>query len=714
VIKELLISSLLIFSLVVPIAAAAEEETEAGSILVEFEDETPLDLVDGEIKREYENIGAAEISVSDVSEALSILNEAGYTAEPDYTYESAVTEPDDPHYEEQWGMEDINMPETWDEETGSEDVVVAVLDSGIDYHHEDLQDNMWEDADGYHGYNAVNDTNYPIDTDGHGTHAAGIIGAVGDNEVGVAGVNWNVSLMSVKVLEDGEGSLSDIIDGMDYVLDQVTVEGENVVATSNSWAGVDDSELLKQSIEDHRDEGILFVCAAGNDGKDIDKEPVYPASYDLENIISVGSYDEDGDLATHSNHGRSVDVGAPGVSIYSTLLDDSYGYRSGTSMAVPHVSGLAALLHSNDSTHDYLSLKNVILHGAQSRSSEDFLSGYVDAYGSITTESDSEDANIWIYNPLQPDVEYDVETEIQISVDDQVDGIMDATVTAEFDSEDEDALTLMAAVDGYYTTNWTPNSTGEVEITIEAEFDGLIAEETVTYRIQGTPMSDFYWEPDRFGIEDEITFYEDCEEGDYPIQTYEWDLGDGNTTTGQQVTHSYPKGTFNVTLTITDGNGMEDEITYKLQVEDNLYAPSNPRPRDGASRIGLDVTLSIVVEHDNASMDMEVTFIDRTGGVEVVIGTVHGLQDGDRAEISWTGRDYSEQYEWQVIVEDEDGNTERSSVYEFTTMGRPDDDFDPDPFNILLVGILFSLAVTFIAMQADIRNGGGKNAKRRN
>ncbi len=247
-------------------------------------------------------------------------------------------EPDDPLFSEQWGMTVIQAPAAWDITTGSDTVVVAVIDTGVDYLHPDLADNIWtntaelngvadfdDDGNGFvddiQGWDFAgdgeNEDNDPLGDDSHGTHVAGIIAARGNNGIGVAGVCWNLKIMPVKIQADGAESMTtaDILQGMEYAMEN----GARVINCSYGGPSFVDSE--KDMLSLLGDQGILAVCAAGNDGSDIDENTNnYPAEYDLANILAVASNDKDGGLYTGSNYGvTSVDVMAPGVDIKSTV-----------------------------------------------------------------------------------------------------------------------------------------------------------------------------------------------------------------------------------------------------------------------------------------------------------------------------------------------------------------------------------------------------------
>ncbi len=290
------------------------------------------------------------------------------SAEPNYIY-SALIVPNDEFFENQWGMSIINAPPAWDKGTDSSGVVIAVIDSGVDYNHPDLSDNIWKDSQNNPGYNAIKNDNDPMDQHSHGTHCAGVIGAMGNNEIGVCGVNWQVKIMVLKFLDAyGNGTLADAIRCIEYVADRYD-EGVNIAAVSNSWGGNSYSLLLYNAIDELRTRNVLFVAAAGNNARDADAMPIYPAAFNLPNIISVASSEQDDDVSTFSNYGKiSVDIAAPGTSIYSTVLSTNpksiYDIKSGTSMATPFVAGAAGLLSAMMDVSDSAQLKEWILRGA--------------------------------------------------------------------------------------------------------------------------------------------------------------------------------------------------------------------------------------------------------------------------------------------------------------------------------------------------------------
>ncbi|HXG92883.1 MAG TPA: S8 family peptidase [Blastocatellia bacterium] len=345
-------------------------------------------------------------------------------AEPDYLLYANDTQPNDPYFKDMWGLSsvgcllcqnnqtnpNINATRAWDITTGSSDVVVAVLDTGVDVAHEDLAANIWtnpneiagngldDDGDGFiddvNGWNFYDDDKgvfKKASDDSHGTHVAGIIGAEGNNGIGVTGVAWHVRLMSLKFLggSKGSGSTADAVAGINYAIEQ-RKRGVNVRVINASWGGGGYSQSLRDAIAAAGQAGILFVCAAGNDGEDVDQTPDYPAAYskELSNTISVAAIDANDAIASFSNYGHgTVSVAAPGQSIISTLPGNSYGNFSGTSMATPFVSGVAALLWSREPQLTPAEVKQRIVSTAEptiALASRILSSGRVNAYNALT------------------------------------------------------------------------------------------------------------------------------------------------------------------------------------------------------------------------------------------------------------------------------------------------------------------------------------------
>ena len=342
---------------------------------------------------------------SDISAKLTALQSDSRFAYVSLNYvRQLVLQPNDARFGEMWDMNntgtngpgngtagaDIHALKAWDSTTGKKSVIVAVIDTGIDYNHPDIAANMWhnpgeipnngidDDGNGYiddvYGIAPVDPDpadpadpyrNNVMDGYGHGTHCAGTIGAVGNNGAGICGVNWNVQLMAIKIFNNEAGGATDavIIEGIEYAWKM----GARV--SNNSYGGAGYDQALHDAIQTAGNHDHLFCAAAGNNGTDDDQLPFYPAAYDCDNIISVAATDNRDNLAAFSCYGaKSVDLGAPGVDILSTfpsagsVLGKDYGVISGTSMAAPHVTGAAALLLSVDNSLTYAAVKAAILN----------------------------------------------------------------------------------------------------------------------------------------------------------------------------------------------------------------------------------------------------------------------------------------------------------------------------------------------------------------
>ncbi len=303
------------------------------------------------------SLGGVPDAVAELGKHLS----PGSTVEPDYLY-FPTSRPDDPGLQRQYAHALMQTYEAWESGPGGHDVVIAVLDSGIDPEHEDLAENLWsnpdeipgngidDDQNGYiddvHGWDFYDNDGSLSDSLGHGTHVAGIAGAVGGNGLGGSGVCAEASMIGLRC-GDQSLSASQAILALDYIYQLKVNQGVNVVASNNSYGTVSNSDALRAAIVRQRNAGILFVTSAGNATQDNDATPFYPASYGLENIIAVANSDSADNLAPDSNYGLgSVHLSAPGVDIYSTLPGGGYGYDSGTSMATPQVTGAIALAYA--------------------------------------------------------------------------------------------------------------------------------------------------------------------------------------------------------------------------------------------------------------------------------------------------------------------------------------------------------------------------------
>ncbi|PWR69760.1 peptidase S8/S53 subtilisin kexin sedolisin [Methanospirillum stamsii] len=368
-----------------------------------------LEALGAEVATDFSAEGLSNLQALDISGSLSVkeaieeLEQSPYVAyaEPNFIISlslpetepanendtgeiSALSYPNDPKFSDQWGLTntgqtggksgaDISAAKGWDITTGSDSIVVAVIDTGVDYTHPDLAANIWtnpgeiagngidDDGNGYiddvHGYDFINNDNDPMDDNGHGTHCAGVIGAIGNNGVGIAGLSWKVKIMPLKFLRaDGNGDTAASLNAIAYARRM----GADVI--SCSWGGTAKSQALGDAISSTN---VLFACAAGNAGSNNDITPHYPSGFSSDQIISVAASDDDDGIPSFSNYGASsVDLAAPGdwiMSTYPTALGHQYVKMKGTSMATPHVAGLAALLLSKDSSLTPSALKTKIL-----------------------------------------------------------------------------------------------------------------------------------------------------------------------------------------------------------------------------------------------------------------------------------------------------------------------------------------------------------------
>lgn len=334
--------------------------------------------------------------------------------------------PNDPKFSDSWGMYnygqvdlkgfkgiagvDVQALDAWKMATGSKDIVVAVIDTGVDFTHPDLKENAWtneaefkgksgvdDDGNGFvddvHGYDFVKNSGELSDLNGHGTHVSGVIGAKGNDSAGIAGINWNVRIMGVRFLDaNGGGTLDGAIKAVKYSIKM----GAKI--SNNSWGGGEHSEILKNLIcEGGSVNDQLFVAAAGNSGENSDHSPEYPAAYNCPNIISVAAVDNRGRLANFSNYGfKNVHIAAPGQNILSTLPGNKFEAWSGTSMAAPFVSGIAALVQATNPNLNYHELKTRLLKTSAPLASlrgKVNSEGMINAYHALTGKSAPQDPN---------------------------------------------------------------------------------------------------------------------------------------------------------------------------------------------------------------------------------------------------------------------------------------------------------------------------------
>jgi len=407
------------------VANGHQEWAKAGQWLVEFKSpqsksigklNSSLSLLESTLSPRFtQNLGDGQTfllhsdraaTLTDIKASLAEVSDIR-SIEPDYAiYQSAVM-PNDPLLGGQWALHqandhDIDAPEAWELSTGSPSVVIAVPDSGIDYNHVDLSTNIWknyaeiagngidDDADGYiddvRGWDWVNNDNDPMDDNSHGTIVAGEIGARGNNSLGVSGVAWQVKMMPLKFIANtGLGASSGALSGINYAIKQKQA-GVNLKAVNASWVNNSYSLIFQDTILNLKTNGILFVAGAGNGGGDYvgddnDIMPTFPASYAVDNVISVAATDQNDVLASFSNYGAvSVALAAPGVGISSTSPGNGYTGSTGTSDSAPLVTGVVALAAAAVPNATYLQVRAALVAGADLIPS---LTGMVQANGRL-------------------------------------------------------------------------------------------------------------------------------------------------------------------------------------------------------------------------------------------------------------------------------------------------------------------------------------------
>jgi subtilisin family serine protease len=376
----------------------AGHDVAAGRVIVKFRDQkSSIEMahveasLDAETNERLGGTGARLIrsrsrNTQALIEELKSRSDVLYV-EPDYLAIGGAA-PNDSQYGFLWGLNNtgqsiqgtpgtpgahIAAQAAWDRTTGTRNIVVAISDSGVDYNHPDLNDNLWSApaaftvningqsltcGAGTRGYNAILNNCDPLDDHNHGTHVAGTIGAVGNNGTGVAGVNWQTSMMTVKwINSQNSGFISDAIKSLEFVIQArnafAATGGADVRIINNSWYVGSSSNALLEQVRRVQANGMLFVAIAGNGisnnfiAKDNDVSPTYPGSYNEPNILTTAATTNQDGIASFSNFGKtSVHLGAPGANVFSTIRNGGYGYFNGTSMAAPHVAGAAALLLS--------------------------------------------------------------------------------------------------------------------------------------------------------------------------------------------------------------------------------------------------------------------------------------------------------------------------------------------------------------------------------
>ncbi len=379
-------------------------------VIIKYKNNISSQSLKGQTLRDFRDLNIKVVKLPkgmSVSDAIAYYKsvEGVEYVEPDYIIKKMDTIPTDTYYPDQWGMKKIGMEKAWDLHKGSKSITVAVIDTGVDLNHEDLKGNLWKNlneicddgvdndnngfVDDCYGWNFVANNNNPQDDDGHGTHIAGIIGAVTNNNKGVAGVNWYVNIMPIKVLDsNGRGDLSSYINGIYYAVKNGAKVINSSLGMPSNCSVIPEPASLKDAINYANKNGVLVVVASGNYGCNNDNTPIYPASIKLPNVISVGSSSIRDNLSFFSGYGvKSVHITAPGESIYSTYLNNIYKSISGTSMATPFVAGSVALLMAYKTDLNYLQVKEQILSSVDfvdSLSDKIITSGRLNVYNALT------------------------------------------------------------------------------------------------------------------------------------------------------------------------------------------------------------------------------------------------------------------------------------------------------------------------------------------
>jgi subtilisin family serine protease len=416
--------------------------------------------------------------------------------------------PSDPAFHQQWALDnfgqtvngstgtadaDIDAKEAWTVTRGNANVVVSILDTGFDLSHPDLAGNTWvnpgedctgcrsdgvdNDGNGYvddwRGWDFVSNDNNPNDDNGHGTHVAGIIGAVGDNGVGLSGVNWDVQLMPLKFLDAaGSGTTADAVEALLYA----TANGADV--TNNSWADAPFSQAMLDAIQQADAADSLFVAAAGNDGLDRDTYTDYPAAYDAPNVVVTAATDSNDARAWFSGYGaRTVDLGTPGVNVYSTWRLGNYRYASGTSMATPHVAGAAALAKAALPGASDLGLKALLLRTTDANAS---LTGRTTTGGRLnanTATTCSDEPVVWLEGPA-PGFAVSAGRPVALrAIATKCGDPAGVAVTADANGQ---SVELTSRGDGLYSGVYTPADAGPLTLTVSATTGALTDSRSVS------------------------------------------------------------------------------------------------------------------------------------------------------------------------------------------------------------------------------------------
>jgi len=664
----------------------------------------------------------AKFKVSGMStkEAIERLksHQAIEYVEPDYRVSIAANTPNDPRFDELWGLNnlgqtggiadaDIDAPEAWEISIGSRDVVVGVIDTGVDYSHSDLADNAWvntgeiagdgidNDGNGYiddiHGINAITDAGDPMDDQGHGTHVSGTIGASGNNSTGVVGVNHEVSIVGCKFLDAaGSGSTSDAIKCIDYMVN-LKNSGVNLRVLNNSWGGGGYSQALADAITVSEQADILFVAAAGNDEVDNDANPHYPSSYEHESVLSIASTDSNDNLSDFSQWGAtSVDMGAPGSGIVSTVPGNGYANYSGTSMATPHVAGVAALVLSVNPDLTTSELKALLMSSGDANTA---LQGKTLAGTRLNANQALLDAD------PTPSFKMSVTpSSQQITVGESATYTFEIGSIAQWDGEV--TLELESSLTGAYLSELTasPGDTvqlsvetnentqwGDYEFTVTATSGDIVKEKTVSLMLQPAGLNDY-----TYSSEKNVAIPDNDPQGANSVITISDDLTVFGTSVDVNITHTWsgdlvltlisPQGS-EVTLQSNQG-GSEDDIvkTFTSSVFNSEVATGDwtlnavdTAGADTGNINGWSLTLSAIGEV--SAQPPRAGFTVDTQGLTASFVDTSNDANNDITQWSWSfgdGATSSDQnpmhvyaasgnYDVELTVTDSEGNTSTST-----------------------------------------------------
>ena len=563
-------------------------------------------------------------------EALAKLSShpAVLYAEPDYMVKASVTEhaePNDADYNQLWGLNntgqtggvvdaDIDAPEAWDISTGDSDVVVGVIDSGVDYTHPDLIENMWtnpneipndgldNDNNGYiddiYGINAITDSGDPMDDNSHGTHVAGTIGAKGNNGIGVVGVNHDVSIIGCKFLDAaGNGSTSDAIKCIDYMV-ALKNNGVNIRLTNNSWGGGAYSQALSDAIDASEQADMLFVAAAGNGAFDNDLTPSFPGNYEHDSVLSVANTDHTDELWNTSQWGlTTVDLGAPGTAVLSTIPGGGYASYTGTSMASPHVAGAAALVLSVNPELSAVELKQLIMDSGDTTTA---MTGITVSGKRLNVHQALVDAD------PTPGFKMSVSASSQQIVAGEtatytfsLGSIADWTGTVSLELTDSLGTASLSASSVSETGTFTldvPTTAdtpwGTYDFTVTATSDELVKEKTVSLVVDPQGLNNFTYSND-----ESVAIPDNSPEGVSSVITISDDITIFDTIASVDISHSWSG---DLIVTLTSPEGTTATLSNRAGGSANDIVKSFPVSAfDGQSTVG-DWTLTV---SDNAAAD---------------------------------------------------------------------------------------------------------------